>query len=259
MFGFLKKKDGAASKKPAAIAFVDYEHWYISCTKFFSVKPDIRGWRSEIAGRCDPREILFFADFSNPSLRAEIPRIREITSSIIETQNTGTRFKKDFTDFIMLDHIYQKALTFPDIDTFIIVSGDGHFSSAVSFLVNRCQKQVLVYGVRDAISTQLKNTATETIELPLEETGLRPYQTMLLENLKYLENSKKDRSRLYPTFWGTVENTAAHQNADRGKLADAMRQLIDRGYIVQSQIKIGNRDVKIISADWKSIERDGLI
>lgn len=138
--------------------------------RVFKSKPDIRKWCSTISQQYDVRDILFFGDFSNPSLRAEITRIREVSSSIIETQNASAFHKKDYTDFIMLDHIYQRAMTYgADTDVFIIFSGDGHFSSVASFLVNRCNKTVAVYGVRDCLSTQLKNTASIASEWPLEE------------------------------------------------------------------------------------------
>lgn len=96
-------------------------------------------------------DIIFFADFSNPSLRSEISRIREVTGSIIETQNASAHFKKDFTDFIMLDHIYQSALMRSDIDTFTFFQATA-FSSVVSFLKTKCRKEVGIYGVKDAIS-----------------------------------------------------------------------------------------------------------
>lgn len=68
-------------------------------------RPDIKAWRDALSEKYEMEEIIFFADFSNPALRQEIPRIREVSNYIIETQNTSTSFKKDFTDFIMLDHI----------------------------------------------------------------------------------------------------------------------------------------------------------
>ena len=74
-----------------------------------------------IRDRYDVHDILFFGDFSNPSLRAEISKIREVSSSIIETQNASSYHKKDYTDFIMLDHIYQRAITYGDnTDVFIL-------------------------------------------------------------------------------------------------------------------------------------------
>lgn len=164
----LFSKNGQTDGKKQAIAFVDFEHWYISMDRFYHIRPDIRAWRAHLAENYDIRDIIFFGDFSNPSLRAEIPRIREVTSYIIETQNASDFHKKDYTDFIMLDHIYQRAMTSPELDVYVIFSGDGHFSSVASFLVNRCGKTVAVYGVRDAISMQLRNTATLTVDWPLD-------------------------------------------------------------------------------------------
>lgn len=167
IFNIFGKNSVPRNSKPSAIAFVDYEHWYISMYRMYSRKPDIRQWRSAVSELYNVHDILFFGDFSNPSLRAEISKIREVSSSIIETQNASSYHKKDYTDFIMLDHIYQRAITYGyNTDVFIIFSGDGHFSSAASFLVNRCGKTVAVYGIRDCLSTQLKNTASVTVEWP---------------------------------------------------------------------------------------------
>lgn len=166
IFGRTAKSTG----KPAAIAFVDYEHWFISMQRMYGERPDIRAWRAEISKDYNVKDILFFGDFSNQSLRSDIPRIREVSSSIIETQNASAYHKKDHTDFIMLDHIYQRVMTYgDDTDVFIIFSGDGHFSSVASFLVNRCEKKVVVYGVRDCLSNQLANTASVAFEWPAEK------------------------------------------------------------------------------------------
>lgn len=169
ILNLFSKKDHKLNNKPTAIVFVDYEHWYISMEKFFGEKPNIRQWRNELSERYNVTDIMFFADFSNPSLRAEIQKIREVTSYIIETQTASQYHKKDYTDFIMLDHIYQRAMTSDGTDVFVIFSGDGHFSSVISFLVNRCGKTVCVYGIKDALSMQLRNTANITVEWPPNE------------------------------------------------------------------------------------------
>ena len=167
-FDFLirKKKPAVTKEKPKAVAFVDFEHWYIALDNLYHIRPDIKGWRDELNAKYDLQEIVVFADFSNPSLRAEIAHIREVTNVIIETQNSSPHITKDFTDFIMLDHIYQKTVSRPDIDVYVIFTGDGHFSSAVSFIMNRLNKPVVIYAVRDALSQQLRNTASEVFEVP---------------------------------------------------------------------------------------------
>ena len=156
MFWDLFFRKSAKSKeegrlKPRAVAFVDYEHWYIALDNLYGIRPDIKGWRDELAQKYDLSEIIIFADFSNPSLRAEISRIREVTNIIIETQNSSPTYAKDFTDF----------------------TGDGHFSSAVSFIMNRLNKPVVIYGVRNSLSNQLRNTASEVYEIPAVAPAVR--------------------------------------------------------------------------------------
>ena len=122
----------SVEKKPRAVAFVDYEHWYISLDKMYHVKPDIRAWVEDMSQTLNVQEIYFFADFSKAGLREEIPKIRGFTNKIIETGSMTTRVQKDFTDFIMLDHIYQEAMSRQnDNDVFVIFTGDGHFYSVV--------------------------------------------------------------------------------------------------------------------------------
>ena len=122
--------------------------------------------------RVNLTDAIFFADFSHQSLADEMKRIRIYSNSIVDTRSGNGNSKKDFTDFIMLDHIYRKALTSDDTDVFILLTGDGHFSSAVSFLKNIYSKEVGIYGVKDAISNQLQNCASWTIEVPYKDQEL---------------------------------------------------------------------------------------
>lgn len=253
--------DNTSVKKPRAVAFVDYDNWYISCEKNFHIKPDIKGWRDELSRRFDILDILFFADFTNSAMRQEISRIREITNAIIETQNTSSYYKKDFTDFIMLDHIYQRAFTSKDIDTYIIFSGDGHFSSVASFLITKCRKEVGIYGVRDSVSAQLANTASWIEYLPRENERDRKLYYMLLRNLKYLSDNaaKKDA---HPTFWATVEAAARYNGESREELAEALRGLIEKGYIYQTEEAVSygkKRKIKVLNVRWEQVKKDGLL
>ncbi len=249
MFSFLKRFSRTADK-PKAIAFVDYEHWFISMDKLHHERPDIRAWRDELADQYELQEIMFFADFSNPSIRAEIPRIREVSSYIIETQNTSPAYKKDFTDFIMLDHIYRKAASMPDVRVFILFSGDGHFSSVCNYLVTQLRKEVGIYAVRGGMSTQLKNTATWVTLLPKNEDPALGIYRMILGNLQLLQESK-DKKR-YPTFWATVEAVARQNRLKRSEVADALRALIEKGCVQQQEVAPEpGKTIKALTVDWK--------
>ena len=245
------------SVKPNAVAFVDYEHWYISMTKMHDKKPDIKAWYADMAEKYNVVEVCFFGDFSNPSLRAEIPHIREVTNFVIETQNASPHHKKDYTDFIMLDHIYQRAMTADDIDTFIVFSGDGHFSSVVSFLNIKLGKDVGIYGVRDAISNQLKNSASWCIEVPSKNAEEIEYFSMILRNLKAIQNAQKNRKqKQYPAFWPTVEAVSKYNDADKEKVTEALRAMIERGYVYQTKRTVSGKTIKVLQVNWAEVNKD---
>lgn len=250
---FKKISDETILSKPKAVVFVDFEHWYISLDKMYHVRPAIREWRDNIAEKYDITEILFFGDFSNSSLRNEIARIREVSNFIVDTQNTSSHHKKDFTDFIMLDHIYQKAIVGSNIDTFIIFTGDGHFNSVVQFIANRCKKEVGIYGVKNAVSNQLKTSASWYIELPRDDFMLKYYK-MILENLKRIEGSYH---RSHATFMKTVTIVAQRNNVDEELIQTALQQLIQKGYILQKRERAGyGKTINVLRADWAKLRRD---
>ena len=246
-----KNKD----KKPRAIAFVDFEHWYISNEKLHNQKPDVTAWRDELAETYTIDDIYFFGDFSNPSLRSEIENIRRVTNLIIETKNASGFYKKDFTDFIMLDNIYQTAINRNDIDTFIIFSGDGHFSSVVTYLRNKCGKEVGVYGIRDATSSQLKSAANWVKEIPLFEERLKGFYYPVLQNLRQLEMRSKPS---YPAFKATCEYVSKYYALDERDVKSAMLEMLEKGYLVQKEQTVSGKQLRVLKADWAKAMADGI-
>lgn len=248
MFGLFKKRNAG---KPRAMVFVDYEHWYISLDKLHDKKrPNVRAFRDELALKYDVQEIIFFADFSNPALRAELPKIREITNHIIETQNASNAHKKDFTDFIMLDHIYQLAISSPSTDAFIIFSGDGHFSSVANYLRSKLGKEVGIYAVRGGMSTQLKNTASWSKLLPENNDPHTEIYRMILSSLRILYENKQKRS--YPTFKGTVTAVSRYNRLHAREVTSALRELIKNECITQERITVDKGvELNVLKVDWQ--------
>lgn len=245
---------------PRAVAFVDFEHWYISLDRMHHKRPDYKAWYDELTSKYSVDEIYFFADFSNPSLRAEIPRIREITNFIIETQNSSPHHKKDYTDFIMLDHIYQRAMTDRETENYIIFSGDGHFSSVVNFLSVKLHKNVGIYAIRDAVSSALKSAATWVCELPFVNKTQLIYYKLILSSLKELElNNRGKRKKSRAAFWPTVDAVANSNSLPRDDVAGALRSLIENGYIYQTEEKIQNKNIRVMNVNWDMVERENLI
>lgn len=246
---------------PKAVAFVDYEHWYISLKKNFGIQPNIKGWFEELNTKVNLVEVTFFADFSHKSLADQISRIRPYSNRIIDTRNT-TGVKKDFTDFIILDNIYQKALSSEDIETFIIFSGDGHFSSVVSFLKNFCKKEVGIYGIEDSFSRQLQQTASWCKTLPTEEDVHGSYYRLIFEVLK---KASETNSKDIPTKEKTIKAVCAlSKTATSQKVTEALNNLTDKGYIstrtvVSYSDKKKTKKVTGLFTDWEKVEKSGFL
>ncbi len=225
--------------------------------KRYSLRPRIREWRDELAKDYNIKEMLFFADFSNPGMRAEILRIREVTNLVIETQNTSPHYKKDFTDFIMLDNIYQKALTSPDVDTFIIFTGDGHFSSVTRFLTQNCGKKVLVYAVKDGLSSLLKSVCTKTYELPSDRDIEITYYSMIAKQIREADTSGKRLSE--PSLSSVIGAVSEYYGIDRETVKDKANMMSGLGYITVTSHKLSyNKRISTVRLNEEKLASDGV-
>lgn len=249
MFGKTK------SKRPRAIVAVDFEHWYIALERQYAIRPDIRAWNEEIRREYDVVEMAFFGDFSNHGLRGELDKIRNVTGMVINTQNSSEHYEKDFTDFIMLDYIYQKAMTSEKTDTFIIFTGDGHFSSVVRFITNDCRKKVGIYGVKNAISYQLKEYASWYRAVPANDKASNAYYKMIANYMSYLMVHPADA-----TEKSVVEKVATKNSVHKKPVAMALEQMIHDGYIIKCNTtdkknKKGKDNVTL-KANWALLQKD---
>lgn len=231
---------------------MDFEHWYISMENIHKRRPDIKAWHDTLMRDYRIINIVFFADFSNIKLKSEIANIRKITNSIIDTQNSG-HYKKDYTDFIMLDYIYQNAIDNDNIDAHIIFTGDGHFSSVANFLKNKLRKKVIIYGVSGAFSLNLKEAASQSFELP-DKNEKNRYYKMIVDNFRYI--NKHRNNGIIPTFMSTVERLSSQNNVNYEELKSVLAEMINNGYIIKKDKKVGRQKVKILIANWKKINKD---
>lgn len=243
------------SSLPKAVAFVDYEHWYISLKQNYSMQPNIKDWFEELNERYNLVDVMFFADFSHKSLADEIGRIRLYSNKIIDTRSPKG-VVKDFTDFIILDNIYQRALSSNDIGVFILFSGDGHFGSVTSFLKNFYHKEVVIYGINGSFSKSLQETASKVITLPNQNDIFDSYYKCLF---KYLRESES------PTVNDAVGYIVKNLRGSNKKLAsDAVSTLIKDGCLSEEVIPGKNQKGKqnskpVLFIDWDKAKKHGFI
>ena len=226
------------------MVFVDYESWFYGLHNQFNAETDINGWFKGLKTKGIIDDIYIFGDFENNKMIAQDRlKLRTLTSNIIDCANFES--KKDYTDFIILDRIYQTLIRNDLTDQFIIFSGDGHFSNVAAFLKNFKDKVVGVYAVTGTLSQQLKNSASwvelvspasleksETDGAKLDITGEREdsyYRDLIVEYIKTNQVS----STFVPTFTNTVSNVSASANVSREIIADHLKKMVEEDIVVQ--------------------------
>lgn len=255
IFKNFRKKDIGESRDKKAIVFVDFEHWYYSYQRLYHLKPDPVEWRKELEENYQIEDIMVFADFSHKGIREELSKVRCITNTIIETQQTFAHYKKDMTDFIMLDYIYQYENDHPGTNTYIIFTGDGHFQSVVKYLTQKHQKEVLVYGVKDAFSSRLKTAASRIVELPAATDTLKGFYPLIIKNLSYVT----DKPDIIPTFSGTAKAVSLRNEIPEELVKAALAEMIEKGLVYKRQQRVEfNKSVKVVAANWDALAKAGL-
>lgn len=236
-----------------AIAFIDYEYCFYSYMDTHKIKPCPVIWKKKLEEKYELSDIMVFGDFTQKEISEELRKLRSITNTIIETSNVFLERKKDMTDFIMLDYIYQSVESRKDVDTYILFTGDGHFQSVVKYLRQK-KKTVIVCGIRETMSNQLRSVASEIADLPIEEERYVNYYKLIASNMNYVEQFPK----IVPTFMRTVENVARKNNLPEELVADVLRRMIQKGYITKKVKRMSNGDVRYLEACWDKMIEDGI-
>ncbi|MBP3347887.1 MAG: NYN domain-containing protein [Clostridia bacterium] len=255
--GILRRLGLLRRKKPTVSVFVDFEHWCYSLDNLFNIRPDVAGFYALVAKEYTVKNVYFFGDFTSPGLRAEVDKIRAVTNNIIDTQNSSQRVKKDFTDFIMLDYIYRDVAERKSASTYIIFSGDGHFSSVAAYLKNKRKKKVVVYGVEKSTSNRLKSIADECILIPGVEAEKNACKRLILASIDY--NMSKKGKGGYTTYGKTVNIVAYKNELDRDYVSAMMKELTDDG-IIYKKVTVIDKTQKITTIDvnWDAAIKNGL-
>jgi len=236
--------------KVRTTVFVDYEAWFYGCRNQYKTEPDVSDWFNHVKDKGQIDDVLFFADFAHDAIKDHIVKLRNISNSIIDCSK-GEK-TKDYTDFIMLDHIYQRLLRQPDIKHFILFTGDSHFQSIVAFLRNFNDKKVGIYAIDGSLSPLLAEAANWYTRIIPSSGRVDAIKRAIIKNLTWV--SEKDD--VVPTFTKTVtvvaRNTPEFTDQD---VAAVLSSMITLGLIRQEEAIIpysGHLVKKLILNDQKS-------
>lgn len=246
--------------KKTAIAFVDYEHWFYSMHNHYNTVPDVQSWYRELVQKYDLKDVYIYADFSHEGIAGQMNNLRLITNNIISTQNSD-RSRKDMSDIIILDSMYQSVIERPNIETWILFTGDGHFQSVVKFLRQKCHKEVIVYGVKNCFSKWLMEAASSYVVVPSENADVDPVQSCMLdiiENFIYLHNSTNNQPVIL-TFHGLSTYIAEKGKLDLAFVQQVLKQMLDLGLIETHPSNVRGKRVQVLEANWPKLQAAGLV
>lgn len=245
-------KGTPSGENPYTVVFIDYESLYYSFLQQYSVPPDLE-YLVEDMKKCGRIiKIKVFGDFSRNGMQQERNRIRTITSDIIDCARGDEKVQKDYTDFIMLDHIYQESVQNPSVQQFILFTGDGHFASAATFLRTFMDKTVGIYGIRNTLSRQLMDCSTWTKIVEVFDIDEEKYQLNLIHNFRLAKEKG-----LILTFMRTVEHVAEHYGGEKLKYQDALGKMIESGY-VETYMTSGihnKKPFRALSPNWDKLDQ----
>ena len=217
------------NKVPTSV-FVDYEAWFYGCKNQYQVEPDLMGWFNNVRDKGEIRDVIFFADFSQESIKDHTIKLRSISTSIIDCSK-GEK-TKDYTDFIMLDHIYQHLFRRQEIQHFILFTGDGHFQSIVAFLRNFNDKKVGIYAVDGSLSPLLSDAANWYSKIVPSNERNESLERAILKNLSWVQ----EKSDIVATFRKTVA-VVARNNPEFSEedVFSTLSKMISAGKIHQEE------------------------
>ena len=213
-----------------AVVFVDFEHWLIACKNLYDVAPNIELWYEALKREYKKLDIYFFADFTNTLFKRELEHIKKISANIVVTRDKKRYLKKEITDFIMLDYIYQVGIDQNSPKTFIIFSGD---------------------GVMGAFSSTLKDCASKVIELPFSEVELNMYIRMIVDNMEFIS----DHADIIATFNSIMKVVAKNNQVSEEKIKITLNWMLTKKYLNKILVDIEGKKIYVIQANWNKLRK----
>ncbi|MCL2572698.1 MAG: NYN domain-containing protein [Defluviitaleaceae bacterium] len=217
-------------EKVRTAVFVDYEAWFYGCKNQYQTEPDVVDWFNNLKDKGQIDDVFFFADFSHDAIKDHIMKLRNISNSIIDCSK-GDK-SKEYTDFIMLDHIYQRLFRQGDIKQFVLFTGDSHFQSVVAFLRNFNEKKVGIYALDGSLSPLLAEACDWYVKVIPSSGRFESIKKALLKNLTWI----CEKPDAIPTFSKTVSivvrNYPEYSEAD---VANVLSTIIAKGLVRQEE------------------------
>ena len=212
--------------------FVDFENIRYSTINSYGREPDPLAWRDKALKYGLMSVARAYADFDQqpPQMRTRLdvagfelhhyPAKR--TSDITGREKIASR-----SDLNLVIDIINTALVRPDINTFLLFTGDKDFIRLVTTLRNRLGKRVVICGVPGSVSPDLVIAAGE--EDPVEVTQSADVDMAVIQAINtYIEQLHEGfvptQSHMSRTLWRFLDRTLLPSEHIEAKVMEFLRK-----------------------------------
>ena len=212
--------------------FVDFENIRYSTINSFGREPDPLAWRDKALKYGLMSVARAYADFDqHPAqmrTRLDVAGFELHHYPVKRTSDSNGREKiASRSDLNLVVDIINTALVRPDIDTFLLFTGDKDFIRLVTTLRNRLGKRVIICGVPGSVSPDLVIAAGE--EDPLEMTQSADIDIAVIQAINTYINQLHDgfvptQSHMSRTLWRFLDRTLLPSEHIEAKVMEFLRK-----------------------------------
>lgn len=212
--------------------FVDFENIRYSTINSFGREPDPLAWRDKALKYGLMSVARAYADFDQhpPQMRTrlDVAGFELHHYPVKRTSDSNGREKiASRSDLNLVVDIINTALVRPDIDTFLLFTGDKDFIRLVTTLRNRLGKRVIICGVPGSVSPDLVIAAGE--EDPLEMTQSADIDIAVIQAINTYINQLHEgfvptQSHMSRTLWRFLDRTLLPSEHIEAKVMEFLRK-----------------------------------
>jgi uncharacterized LabA/DUF88 family protein len=221
----------AGDAKELAV-FVDFENIRYSTINSFGREPDPLVWRDKALKYGLMSVARAYADFDQhpPQMRTrlDVAGFELHHYPVKRTSDSSGREKiASRSDLNLVVDIINTALVRPDIDTFMLFTGDKDFIRLVTTLRNRLGKRVIICGVPGSVSPDLVIAAGE--EDPLEMAQSADIDIAVIQAINtYIQQLHEGfvptQSHMSRTLWRFLDRTLLPSEHIEAKVMEFLRK-----------------------------------
>ena len=239
-------------ERPREVAlFVDFENIRYSVLNTYH--REVAGSMLMEIGRAYGRVTLAraYADFEDHPERVQRDlQVSGITAVNVSSLHTGER-PKGGADLEMLVDMFETLLDRPNVDTFLLMTGDRRFIRMVTMIRNRYGKEVVVAGVRGSVSNDLIEAAGGGFEpLEFEPVAAEQKRDAFVRFVDRLERSKPFITFKYVAAAMTTSIEFPGMAEDEAR--EYVAQAIEEGVLRKEQRPDGYR-VLLLNRDHEDV------